>query len=107
MIIELDDIFALLAISIVGSYWWHSKGVKERTLVAVRRHCEKLDLQLLDQSVALRGLWFKRDDAGKLHFWRSYTFDFSSQGDDRYQGRIVLLGSRIVSIELDPHRIDE
>ncbi len=105
--IELSDLFWLFAMSLVGCYWWHSKGVKERALVIVRRHCDKLNLQLLDQSIALRGLWFKRGDDGKLHFWRSYTFDFSSQGDDRYQGRIVFIGQRSVSIDLAPHRIDD
>lgn len=106
MIIELSDLFGLLIISLVGYYWWHSKGVKEQTLKVVSRHCDKLDLQLLDQSIALRGLWFKRDKTGNLRFWRSYTFDFSSQGDDRYQGRIVLIGKQIESVDLDPHRID-
>ena len=50
-----------------------------------------MDLQLLDESVALRALWFKRSPDGQLR-WRSYNFDFTSTGDDRYQGRIILLG---------------
>lgn len=107
MYIELSDLFWLLMLSLLGLYWWHSKGVKESALAAVSRHCHKLDLQLLDHSIGLRGLWLKRDSAGKLHFWRSYNFDFSAQGDDRYKGRIVLLGKRIESIELEPHRINE
>lgn len=107
MVIEVSDLLWLLVISFCCYYWWLSKGIKERALVAVRRHCDKLNLQLLDQSIALRGLWLKRGSDGKVHFWRSYNFDFSSQGDDRYKGRVTLLGNRIEGFDLEPHRIDE
>ncbi len=107
MTFELGDFFWLLVVVLVIHYWWHSKGVKEIALNATRRHCIKLDLQLLDDSIALRGLWLKRDSLGKPRFWRSYVFEFSSQGDDRYHGRITLLGKRIESIDLEVHRVNE
>jgi len=61
-------------------------------------------VMLLDDAVYLRGLWFKRDDNGSLRVWRRFMFDFTVTGEERYLGRIIMLGPRIVHSELDPHR---
>jgi hypothetical protein len=63
-----------------------------------------MDVMLLDDAVYLRGLWFKRDDNGSLRVWRRFMFDFTVTGEERYQGRIIMLGPRIVHSELEPHR---
>ncbi|MEH6624977.1 MAG: DUF3301 domain-containing protein [Motiliproteus sp.] len=106
MIFELSDLLWLLLAYLFMLYWWSSKGAKEIALKATQKHCSEMDVQLLDQSIGLRGLWLKRDSSGRVRFWRSYTFDFSSNGEDRYQGRIILIGRRIESMQLDPHRIE-
>ncbi|MCW8884850.1 MAG: DUF3301 domain-containing protein [Motiliproteus sp.] len=106
MVFELSDLFWLLTIYLIVLYWWNAKGVKEVALKATLKHCQEMEVQLLDQSISLRGFWVKRDSGGRLRFWRSYNFDFSSNGDDRYQGRIIILGKRIESIQLEPHRLE-
>ena len=62
-------------------------------------------VQLLDENVYLRRLWFKRNDLGKLSLWRAFYFEFTVTGGDRYYGRVIMLGSRITQVELDPHRL--
>ena len=37
---------------------------------------------------------------------RVYQFDFTSNGEDRYQGTITLAGRQVLQIKLPPHRID-
>ena len=106
MVFEFSDLLWLLLVYLLAQHWWNSKGVKEIALKATQKYCREMEVQLLDQSISLRGLWLKRDDKGRLRFWRSYNFDFSSNGDDRYQGRIVLLGRRVESIQLEPHRVE-
>jgi hypothetical protein len=54
--------------------------------------------------VGLRDIWLKRDLRGSLRFWRSYQFEFTATGENRYRGRVVTLGQQILSIELDAHR---
>ncbi|MBY4678210.1 DUF3301 domain-containing protein [Marinobacterium arenosum] len=105
MYIELSDLLWLTLICGAMLYWWQAQRIKELALREARKQCKELDLQLLDESVALRAFWFKRGEDGKVHIWRSYTFNFSSTGDDRYTGRIVLLGRAITGIHLEPHRI--
>ena len=105
MYLELADLFWLTLIVLLLLHWWQSLKVKEIALKAASRHCQELDLQLLDQSVYLRGIWLKRDDNGKIRIWRSYLFEFTATGEDRARGRIVLLGVRVTGITLEAHRI--
>lgn len=60
---------------------------------------------MLDGYVALNKLRLKRDESGKIRIWRSFLFEFTSTGEERYDGQITLLGVKILSIQLDPHRI--
>ena len=86
-------------------YLWKAHGMKEQALSASKRYCQQADVQLLDDSVVLKGFWFKRDTQGKLRWWRSYLFEFTVTGAERYQGKTVLLGGKILSIQLEVHRL--
>ena len=101
----LSDILVFAGFLSFAMLWWNAQGAKQRALESTRAYCKRMDLQLLDDVVALRGFWFKRDRGGRLHLWRSYNFEFSSTGSERYQGRIILLGFSVESIELEPHRL--
>lgn len=105
MYIDLHDLFWLTLVTLFCIHWWRSQKAKEIALRHTRIYCKEHSLQLLDDSIGLRALWFKRDEGGQLRIWRSYVFEFTATGDDRYQGRIVLLGNRVTSIQLPPHRI--
>lgn len=103
--INLTDVFILFLL-LLGVYWvYQGMLLREFALKTVGNHCMQLDLQLLDQNVALRGFWFKRDASKQWHFWVSYTFEFSSTGEERYSGRIVLLGGKVMNIDLPPYRM--
>ncbi len=102
--VGLEDIALLLVVLLVGAYYWSAQGVREVALAATRRHCERHQLQLLDDSVALRALWAKRDASGRWRLWRAYQFEFTATGDERYTGRTVTLGRQVEIILLPPHR---
>jgi hypothetical protein len=86
--------------------WWNAQGVKQLALQATRIYCKKMDVQLLDDVVFLRGFWFKRNTKGQACIWRSYNFEFTSTGNERYRGQIVLLNRFVDDISLEPYRID-
>ena len=104
--IELSDLFWLLALAAVAAYWWNAHAVKEMALQSTRRRCAELDVQLLDETVVLSGLWLRRGDDGAVHWWRSYLFEFTSTGDDRYPGSVEMLGRRVIALQLAPHRLN-
>jgi len=85
-------------------YWRSAQHVKEIALAATRRHCLSLDVQMLDDYVALSDCTLARDCNGKVRIKRRYLFEFSATGEDRYDGVCVMLGRQIAAIELAAHR---
>jgi hypothetical protein len=102
---DLQSILWLTLIVITIYYWHGALRVKERAFVAAQRRCTEMDVQLLDETVYLRRLWFKRNDHGILSLWRAFYFEFTVNGADRYFGRVIMLGPHITHVELDPHRL--
>lgn len=106
MVFDLIDVLIFGALAALGVFWWQSQAVREIALQATRNHCAGMGVQLLDDSVVLRGFWLKRDAAGSLRVRRSYSFEFTSTGDERYHGGAVMLGARVETIQLAPHRLN-
>lgn len=102
---DLQSIIWLTLIIVTIYYWRGALQVKERAFLAAQKRCEEMQVQLLDETVYLRRLWFKRNDQGKLSLWRAFYFEFTVSGADRYFGRVIMLGNRITQVELDPHRL--
>ncbi len=86
-------------------YWSSAQKIREIALKTAVAYCQKMDIQMLDGYVALNALWLKRDNNGKIRIWRSYLFEFTATGEDRYNGKVVMLGKLIESVQLEPHRI--
>lgn len=95
----------LSLIILFGMYWWSAQGVKQIALRAAKLYCQKMDVQMLDDCIVLHRFWFKRDQRGTIRVWRSYLFEFASTGEVRYSGRVIVLGRRILAVQLQPHRI--
>ncbi|KGK41283.1 hypothetical protein LH51_15960 [Nitrincola sp. A-D6] len=103
---DLTALIWMTLLAVVALLWWQNLKVRELALKQVKHYCNREALQLLDQSVALRGLSITRSpQSGQLSLKRRYAFEFTSTGDERYQGYIELLGARLLRIEVDAHRI--
>mgnify|MGYP001324489547 CR=1 FL=1 len=81
-------IFLLL---LIGWYWLDSLRARELALGICRAACEQRALQLLDQTVALRRLRLRWTTEG-LRLRRTYRFEFSDAGAERYSGYLTLVG---------------
>jgi Protein of unknown function (DUF3301) len=88
-------------------YWSSAKMAHELAYQAVKQHCQLLQLQMLDDYVALKSIRFKRNVQGHVQLFRRYHFEFSSTGNERYNGTITLAGRQTQNIHLDPYRIVE
>jgi hypothetical protein len=101
----IADLFVIAIFAAILGVWWKGQGAREIALRAVEDHCREMDVQWLDQHVALRGFWLKRNHQGRLCGWRSYKFEFSSTGEERYEGKVILLGRAVESVQLQAHRL--
>jgi len=103
----LDDLILIVLLLGAYLYWFNGQQAKEIALKAVRANCLNLDVQMLDEYVALNGIWLKRDQAGKMRVRRVFLFEFSSTGNERYNGVCIMLGRRVESIQMEPYRFEE
>ena len=88
-----------------GAIWHRTKKVKDKAVVISKRYCENADVQMLDGSVVLRAIWFKRNKQGNLSLWRKYSFEFASTGESRYSGMLIMVGEIVELVEMEPHRL--
>jgi hypothetical protein len=102
----LNDIILICFLCMACMYWFNAQKAKEIALGTARAHCLSMGVQMLDDYVALNGIWLKRDKLRKIHLRRLFLFEFSSTGDERYNGTLLMLGRRVESIHMDPYRIE-
>jgi hypothetical protein len=94
-------ILLLLAAAAAFLFWNDSLRARERMLQTCARLCRELKVQFLDETVVLTGFSVARGAAGWPEFTRVYSFEFSGTGQDRWQGRAILAGRRVLSVQLD------
>jgi hypothetical protein len=106
---SLTKLLLLILAGVTAVYWWQSGMFKGRARELAIAHCRQLDLQLLDQSMVITGIWpaLSGSGSGKIEFRRTYQFEFSSIGDRRYQGLLVMQGLRLKSIELETYKLPD
>ena len=79
---------------LIAKIWLQSRQAQDRAMLYLRRECKKLQLQLLDDTVTLnhtRLKWRKQC----LLVTRTFGFEFSINGADRYPAELVMNGLRV------------
>ncbi|HBC57628.1 MAG TPA: DUF3301 domain-containing protein, partial [Gammaproteobacteria bacterium] len=66
-------------------------------------YCQKTNLQFLDESIWLTKIWPVMNPLGKLQILRCYDFEFTSSGEKRYRGHIIMRGKQMEKLEVEPH----
>lgn len=89
-------LFLLIAVAFMVIAWSAARGAAEVARRHAREICTRHEVQLLDQSVALRQLRLRRDDDGRMRVLRTYEFAYSANGDDRQHGELALLGTQLL-----------
>ncbi len=105
MTFDISAILWLTLLALIAYFGIQAMRTKDVANRAAEQHCKTMEVQFLDQTVFLKRLNLKRNARGQLAFMREYYFEFTVSGEDRYFGRVFMIGNRIESVNLDPHRI--
>ena len=101
---DLLDLFGFLLLGGGAWFWLDSLNARQQAISATKAACNSEGLQLLDDTVAIHRLSVRRDSDGVLRIHRIYDFEYSDTGNDRHAGSIVMLGSRVLVINLNFRR---
>ena len=97
----MDILFVLIALGLAAWFWSDSTRARELAIKTATRHCQQMNVQLLDQTVSLHKLKLARNHRGRINFKRIYQFEFCLTGNARYLGYITLVAHQLQHIELD------
>lgn len=96
------EIYSLLLFAAIVWLWLDSLKAREIAVRAARAACSADELLLLDDTVAIANVKPVRDDDGHVKLQRAYNFEFSDTGDNRLKGSVVLIGHRVVMLNVGP-----
>lgn len=99
-------IFLLLAGAL--SAWWQLMQGRQKARQAAGRVCNNHDLQLLDDTVSLSSVTWKRRGKNS-RIVMNYSFEFTTNGTLRRQGeaQISLSSTLLVTLDLEEGRLIE
>lgn len=85
--------------------WWDGLGAKERAYQRARQMCQQADVLFLDDSVVLRRLRLCRHRDGHMGLYRRFGFEFTSDGEYRYDGYIDMFATEILQTHMEAYRM--
>ena len=95
-------LLGFLLVAGIGLWFWRdSLGAREQARAASTRACRLSNVQLLDDTVALERLWWRRDRDGRLKLERLYVFEFTDTGQRRQVGSVLLVGWRVEVLHME------
>ena len=97
------ELFWLLPLLAIAWFMWDSLKAREAAVTASRAACAAEGLQFLDDTVAIQAVRPVRD-SGALKLRRVYGFEYTESGDSRRKGSIVLIGDRVLVLNLEFQR---
>jgi len=96
---DLSNLLLLLVLGAIVGLWLKLSAARERATLEARQQCLQHGLQLLDETVSLRGLRLRRVN-GLRQIERCYGFEVSIDGQDRQPGRLWMIGTALSSLTL-------
>jgi hypothetical protein len=94
------ELFGLLLLIGLIWLWMDSLKAREIGIAAARAACQAEGWQLLDETVSIAKLNLARNDDGRLQLRRTYDFEYSDTGDNRVKGGVVMLGHRVLVLNV-------
>lgn len=93
----------LMALLGFGVWMWQvGMRAREAALKAARHQCQKMNVQFLDQAVAMQGVKPVRNRrSGWLELEFKFGFEFTLDGEARLQGVILVAGKQVKQIVME------
>jgi len=102
---QLYDLVLILALIAVAFFWWHDRGIKQKAYALALHHCQKRDVQLLDQNIRINHISLKFTKDKGFYLLRTFRFEFTHTGERRYLGHLQMQGNRFKHFELQAYQI--
>ena len=103
---SLYDVILFLIFLLLIMYWWRISEQKTFAIRNAREYCQGRNVQLLDQTLVFKGMRLEKANNKHRKLCRVYEFDFSSEGENRFTGKIILSGFNFLRIILEMDELE-
>ena len=102
----MQQLLFLFLLFFIAAYWIDCVRVKELARHAGKMYCREYDVQFLDNTVTKRKTRIRLSSSSIIEIQRSYTFDYSDDGEQRHSGIILMHGKRMHEIQMNMNTYD-
>ena len=95
----MEYLAALALLALILVYWLAAMRTREQAGGAARGACERIDAQLLDETVACTAVKVVMH-RGKPTLRRRYEFEYTHDDASRHPGHLVFIGNELTVISL-------
>ena len=95
----MANALAVLVLVFLVWLWLDSARARELATAIAQTACEKRHLQFLDDTVALTRIALRRTPHG-LRLRRMFRFDYSTSGNERSTGYVILISTQLELLDL-------
>ena len=99
----LLELIIWLTIGFTGYQFWRIRAISEAANRYLNLYCEKQGLQLISVARDKTRFGLVR---GKPDWKTQFVFEFSGNGEDKYQGLLEMEGHRAVATTVPPYRMN-
>jgi len=92
----------ILVAGVIGLFWYR-RQLAETARVHAHNQCEQLGVQLVSVACLKWRVGILKN--GKLGIRSTYLFEFSSDGESLYQGKLHMDNERLHAKDIPPHRV--
>lgn len=95
-----SELFLLVLLGLAVWFWKNTLRARELALTASREVCTRQQFQLLDATVSMQRLQFRRAVSGRIQLQRTFQFTYSDNGDSRHTGFVIVAGNHVEQVGL-------
>jgi|APCry1669188910_1035180.scaffolds.fasta_scaffold00011_77 hypothetical protein len=103
----MEMTISLLLLTALLLFWLNSLSALEAAHKYGKKVCNEINVQFLDDTVASTSISLARDPRGRRVLRRTYRFEFSETGNNRREGKLIMLGDNVESMSMEPYQIED
>jgi hypothetical protein len=97
------EILLLILVLLIAWFWFDTVSKREIAIRIGRELASRCHLQLLDETIACKKIWFGRNHHGQMQLIRLYEFEVSADGQSRLACQLQLLGKQLQNWHIPPY----
>ena len=100
---DFMSLIYMMVLVALGWFWLNSIRVLELARNAGKQACISAEVQFLDDTVAGIGIKLVRNRSGRRVLQRTYRFEYSETGNNRIEGKVIMLGETVELVTMHPY----